>query len=268
MAEDIILTGPPRSGTTLTCHLLNLLDNTIALHEPMNLVMFPDRETALGNIASFFGEMRHSLLSEGKALSKVAGDKIPDNPFATQEGGHRSSIVVKKAITFDKPLSSDFRLIIKHNAHFSLLLTDLVKTYRCFSIIRHPLSVIRSWNTIQAPVAEGKITVFKTLAPEKYREIEAIPRLLDRQIRLLDYLFSCYVGLPGLTIIKYEDLIATQGSALESMVPEARRLNEPLQNRNRSPLYDPREEEVVRRAILDYPGAWESFYSRDSIAQL
>jgi len=33
---DIILTGIARSGTTLTCALLNKLPQTVALHEPMN----------------------------------------------------------------------------------------------------------------------------------------------------------------------------------------------------------------------------------------
>ncbi len=33
--NNIILTGIPRSGTTLICYLLNKIPNTVALHEPM-----------------------------------------------------------------------------------------------------------------------------------------------------------------------------------------------------------------------------------------
>ena len=33
---DIILTGIARSGTTLSCSLLNKLPQCVALHEPMN----------------------------------------------------------------------------------------------------------------------------------------------------------------------------------------------------------------------------------------
>jgi len=33
---DIILTGIARSGTTLTCFLLNKLPQAVALHEPMD----------------------------------------------------------------------------------------------------------------------------------------------------------------------------------------------------------------------------------------
>jgi len=35
-AQDILITGLPRSGTTLTCHLLNKLPNSVALHEPLS----------------------------------------------------------------------------------------------------------------------------------------------------------------------------------------------------------------------------------------
>ena len=33
--RDVVLTGPPRSGTTLACHMLNKLPGTVALHEPI-----------------------------------------------------------------------------------------------------------------------------------------------------------------------------------------------------------------------------------------
>lgn len=32
---NVVLTGLPRSGTTLACRLLNLLPDTVALHEPI-----------------------------------------------------------------------------------------------------------------------------------------------------------------------------------------------------------------------------------------
>jgi hypothetical protein len=42
---NIVSTGLPRSGTTLTCHLLNKLPNTVALHEPIAPGQFVDLES-------------------------------------------------------------------------------------------------------------------------------------------------------------------------------------------------------------------------------
>lgn len=267
MSKNYILTGPPRSGTTLACYLLNKLDNTVALHEPMNLTMFPDRETGLHNIRDFFQQMRNSLLTDGQAISKVKGQSVPDNPFAQNTGGKRTSIVEKKLVKFEKDINQDFHLIIKHNAHFSLLLNDLVKEYPCFCIIRNPLSVILSWNSIEAPVAYGRLNVLKTLDPEKYIKVEALTDVLDRQIQLLDILFASYLHLPGLNIIRYEDIIQSGGSALEVMIPDAKQLQETLTNRNRSPLYDKSKEDIILNKLLKYPGAWHTFYPPESITQ-
>jgi hypothetical protein len=57
--NDVVLTGLPRSGTTLTCHLLNKLPDTVALHEPMQGVDYGDtvdaREMSRG-VKRFFDE--------------------------------------------------------------------------------------------------------------------------------------------------------------------------------------------------------------------
>lgn len=262
---DIILTGPPRSGTTLACYLLNKVPDTVALHEPMNRSMFSDPETGLAATGEFFREMRRSLLRDGTALSKVSGDKIPDNPFTQTKGGERASIVAKKRVRFDKPLLEDFHLVIKHNAHFTFLIRELADRYPCHAVIRNPVSVIASWNTIDAPVARGNVTVLETLRPALYRRLETIPDILERQVALIDALFAQYADLPALGIIRYEDIIATGGAALSKVVPAAANLREPLESRNRSALYDDAMPDRIREALLRTDGAWTLFYSREAI---
>lgn len=46
--NNIILTGLPRSGTTLSVHLLNKLPNTVGLHEPIKFkeILDTDNENA------------------------------------------------------------------------------------------------------------------------------------------------------------------------------------------------------------------------------
>ncbi len=82
--NNVILTGIPRSGTTLVCYLLNQLPNTIALHEPYNPFYAAAEGTPRSRLAEdieqFFVTTRDSLLTTGTARSKHFKGKIPDNP--------------------------------------------------------------------------------------------------------------------------------------------------------------------------------------------
>ncbi|HRW76948.1 MAG TPA: sulfotransferase, partial [Saprospiraceae bacterium] len=137
--RNIILTGPPRSGTTLACFLLNKVRQTYALHEPMNLKLFPDPDTGMQSIREFFDDMRTSLLTEGKALSKASGSAIPDNPFLQEKGQLRQSIVRKEWVSFPRPEDRSFFLVIKQNAHFTFLLDRLIHEFPCAAILRNPI---------------------------------------------------------------------------------------------------------------------------------
>ncbi len=259
--KNIILTGPPRSGTTLSCFLLNQLPNTIALHEPMNLGMFQSQEQGLEETQQFFAAMRQSLLTEGKALSKVKAGAIPSNPFGKAEQGKRASLVRKDWVHFDKPLEQDFTLVIKQNAHFTFLLEPLNLLYPLYTIIRNPVSTIASWNTIQAPVSKGNLTVLKGLRPALFEELERIPDLLDRQVRLLHELFLPYRLLQKEQIIRYEDIVESNGAALNHLVPNTPGIQYTLENKNRNALYDASLRTEITRRLMQFKGAYMDFYN-------
>ena len=44
--RNLLLTGVPRSGTTLCCHLLGQASDTVALFEPMHVMDLPTEQTA------------------------------------------------------------------------------------------------------------------------------------------------------------------------------------------------------------------------------
>ena len=75
--RNVLITGTPRSGTTLLCSLLNKLPDMVALHEPMNVWDFPkcpDASAVADVIEAFCVETRKSLHERGVAMSKhVAG---------------------------------------------------------------------------------------------------------------------------------------------------------------------------------------------------
>lgn len=255
-----ILTGPPRSGTTLTCFLLNKLPDTIALHEPMRLSMFPNPQEGLEAVHDFFQSSRVSLLREGKALSRVSGDKIPDNPFPQNASAQRKSVVRKDWVHFEKKLSPQFNLLIKHNAHFTFLLPELIKQYPCTAIIRNPVSVLASWNTIDAPVANGLLNILPYLRPDLHQKLEAVKDILDRQVLLLHYFFEQYRQLQDLKIIRYEDIIATGGKALASIIPEATQLDESLTSKNKSVVYNRVNPHLIKERLEQFKGDYLHYY--------
>ena len=79
MNRNLIITGIPRSGSTLTCSLLNRLPDVVALNETMNvggLPVLPDAESRVQAIADYFAEIRGAIERSGKAPElRVAGSR-------------------------------------------------------------------------------------------------------------------------------------------------------------------------------------------------
>ena len=268
MSNNIILTGPPRSGTTLACFLLNKLDNTLALHEPMKLKMFGSRPEALTNIDRFFDEMRRMALEDQMVISRVKKGRVPDNPFGKRLFWKRRSQVKRSKIKVDKTLGEDFVLIMKHNGHFTFLLDELRDRYPCYAIIRNPLSTIASWNSIKAPVSKGNLKVLKGLSTEIYRELESEKDLIKRQILLADYLFKSLKGLNKNHIIKYEEMISSKGRVLQAVRDQAKHLDEELKSKNRSKNYDKKLMKKIGARLLETDGAFWEFYEKAEVEKL
>ena len=139
----------------------------------MHLQMFSPPVNIPEMISNFFGEMRKEIHENGRALSKLSFGSIPDNPFGEGSEG-RKSIVKKDYFDIDKPLTENFSLYIKHNAHFTFCLEELVDRYPIYVIIRNPISTLASWSSIDAPVAEGRVRVLYNLKQDIAKKLEAI----------------------------------------------------------------------------------------------
>ena len=96
--NDIVLAGLPRSGSTLTCHLINKLPGAVALNEPMNLGRFkerPDNGAICDDISEFFVTMRGSLHESGTTISKHIDGVVPGNPVAVPSSWNTVSIPIR-----------------------------------------------------------------------------------------------------------------------------------------------------------------------------
>ena len=271
--RNVLITGTPRSGTTLICSLLNKLPDTVALHEPMNVWEFANCRSGdeiAGMVENFCAESRKSLHEQGFAVSKHVGGKVRDNSAAVDRAGKRSRQTEHGRIEIDKPVSKEFTLAIKHPAAFTALIETLSKHFECFAIVRNPLAAIASWNSLDwFPLKDGHLPVGEKLDVDLARDLAKQPDLIDRQIHILEWFYDRFRRfLPERALIKYEDLIASRGRELGKFFPAAAQLDEDLSSKNVSKYYDRALMAELGERLLGREGPIWNFYSKHNVESL
>jgi hypothetical protein len=271
MTNNVLITGTPRSGTTMTCHLLNMVPDTVALHEPMRTAHFKSQDDPAAAVERFCEEQRHSILERGLAISKQVGGAVPANPVGTSrtDSGLRKRVVSKGQIAIEKELSPDFTLAVKHCGSFTAMLDRLVTRFPVYAVVRNPLAMLASWDTVEFAVQRGHVPVAEGLDPDLKATLASIDDVLDRQIQVLIWFHERIRRyLPAEAIIRYESIVETRGKSLAVVRPGAASLDEPLQSQNTSGLYDHERMLRIGERLLKSEGAhWES-YSKESVEHL
>ena len=275
----MLLTGLSRGGTTLACELLNRLPDVRALDEPMDpneLVRDAERDggrsidaaAIRAGIEQFAAEQRRSILDRGVARTlhvygRVIGARVTDERDAS---GLRVGMGRRSEIPVDLPDSPDFTLVIKHPVAFTALLPILTERFPVVAIVRNPLAVLASWESVPFAQREGRLGLRATIAPEVALRLEATEDRLDRQLVLLDWFFQSYASaLPRGRVIRYEDVVATGGAALAPIAASAAGLAVALASRNAAGVYDRPHMREVGRRLLQREGAYRLFYTPEEV---
>jgi hypothetical protein len=275
---NVVLTGLPRSGTTLTCRLLNTLPDTVTLHEPIAPGKFAgmeDERAVLDGVERFFRRMRRMIRRQKVALSKNVGGKITDNAYEqersgsglrTQTGGRRTE---KGKVVVEKELNRGFLLVIKQPALFSALLPVLAQRFPCYAIVRNPLSVLASWNSVDHKVREGHSRGAELYDERLRRELASTEDRVGRQLLLLSWWYErFYTTLHEDHIIRYEDIVGSGGGTLAAITPAAKTLHESLSSQNLNALYDHAGMRELGSRLLWSEGAYWRYYTRESVEKL
>jgi hypothetical protein len=272
---NVLITGIPRSGTTLVCSLLNKLPDVVALHEPMDVWDFAkcrDATELAALIENFCADARRSLREEGFAISKHVGGEIRDNSATdpVSQPGQRVRRTEHGKIFIDKPLGEDFTLAIKHPLAFTALLESLSSHFECFAVIRNPLATLASWNSLDwLKVKKGHAPIAEKLDRDLARKLTEESDTIDRQIQILEWSYDRYQRyLPERAVLKYEDLIATRSRALAKFFPMAAELDEDLVSKNLNKHYDRALMTALGQRLLKREGPLWNFYSRRDVESL
>lgn len=269
LGENILLTGIPRSGTTLACRLLSEYSQTVALNEPMDQDQFENPEYAKQNIDRCFKQFRKSLIKNGTAIARTQDGQITDNAYSN-DSDNRERVVKRSAIYFDKKLNDDFTLVMKHCAEFTLLLPSLSESYSTFAIIRNPLALLASWVSVDVPVSRGKVAKSSRLNPVFHSELNKIgDDILQRQLFILSWYFGQYNNFHQDNIIKYEELVISPTKLLNIIAKgKSDSLNSQLNNKNASNSSNKQIIQKVGDALLNSEGNYWNYYTKNEVSNL
>jgi hypothetical protein len=232
-----------------------------------------DHRRIVANIEQFFAETRRSILEQRVAISKHVDGRVFASKIADTTGpeGTRIRLARRGEISVTKPLTSDFTLVVKHNSAFAGVLDELANALPVFAIVRNPLSVLASWQTVPIPVHWGHASLAEAFDPGLAAELSHMPDTLDRQLHLVGWFFERFVRvLPPQSILRYEDIVGSDGQLLEVIQPSAAGRSVPLASRNQAKVYDEGTMRELGERLLAAEGAYwgPSLYSRDDVAEL
>ena len=262
-----LLTGIPRSGSSLACRLAGELPDVVALSEPMartESAGMTAAATACERIEHFVARTRRLIERDRRAPSLHVGGRLDDNVVANDaEGGLRRRQAEQGEIHIAKALSEKFTLLVKHNALFAALLPQLSESFACVALVRNPLAVLASWQTVDMPVNRGRIPAGEQFDAALRNMLDRTGDALARQRLVLNWFFAQYGdNLPDERILRYEDLVASGGGVLFRLLGHADVVPRPLSSRNDQASYGEAGVEGLLHALTKAGGAWTRFYSR------
>ena len=264
-AKGVLLTGVPRSGTSLGCRLAGGLPDTLALSEPLDLgsIERDDRHQAVVYIRDTIEHMRARILSEGRGRSFHVQGRLDDQRVEEKwvnglrpPRGERGDVVVAK------PLSENFTLMVKHNALFAALLPELQESIPYVAVVRNPLAVLASWQTVALPIHDGRVPEGEQFDGRLRLALDQEPDVWRRQLIILNWLFEQYGShvFHG-NILRYEDIVGSGGRVLYNLLGHPDHPPETLKNMNDNALYGKVPADDLLDVLLDSGGAWMQFYS-------
>ena len=303
--RNVLLTGPSRSGTTLTCELLNQVADTVALDEPMNASSMlghevpepslgpppmgvvrsiasrlrgrsgsgpPDATVACENIERFLAASRASIRDRGVALSRTVGGKVLGQKVADDQDGSglRRKLADYGEIAVAKELSDQFLLAVKQTSGFIALLEPLVERFEVFAVVRNPLAILTSWQTLPFHPGDGHVRLGEGIDWALRDRLARMPDRTDRQFELLSWYFGRISDVvPPEQILRYEEITASGGRCLRAITPAADALDVALQDRNANrSIHDRELVRALGERLLATEGPWWRYYTSESVREL
>ncbi|MBF0275260.1 MAG: sulfotransferase domain-containing protein [Nitrospinae bacterium] len=262
MKKDVILTGFPRAGTTLSATLINILENSVCLSEPDSIVKIIEETTSveeyIKKLEEEYDKTREFIIEKGVVINRVPvkGETLTNYYQRTEGGGIEDVFKVgdEKVMVKD----NGFNLVYKHNAHFLSILPQLLEKER-FSVlvvVRNPISVIKSWRSLHIPISEGRMPAGEKYWPELRTIAESNKDVLTKQVEIYELISKRILTFKEhVEIVYYEDILK-QNSLYEKVFCQKSVTSLPeIKNQNKSEHYNHNETETILNKLKEV-GDW------------
>lgn len=229
---NTLITGIPRSGTTLVTSIVDSLSNTVALNEPLSHATWPmehpeaSAEDYVTYIKRDFEQLRKSILNTHSVYDWRDEKGNPVTDYYKSKNAPK----LKPLNLESRHLTPGFRLAVKHNAPYLAVLDKLAKPpdFTLLVVIRNPIDVIYSWRSLNIPISRGKLPHGIFYWPELKDITDAKIPLIEKQVRIYDLLCKKIAeSQQALRLIRYESLIQNDinlpallgGSYAQNIIP-------------------------------------------------
>jgi hypothetical protein len=222
VTPELIITGIPRSGTSLLANLLHRLDNCVVVNEPPEAPEALMRESPPWGLATLFRDIRRDVL-EGKPIRNKLEDGKPTQDTAISSG-----------FEFYHPriTATDFVLGIKTTIAFLSRLPDIRRAMpnaRFVACVRDPLDTIASWKGTFSHLRDANVRAPNVGNPDdpwisgdhrkQLLDIAEIPDAPSRRAAWWAYLTGLVLeNREHLILVRYEDLVAQPRKVLDQIL--------------------------------------------------
>jgi hypothetical protein len=214
--QDLIITGIPRSGTSLAGAIIDQLPNAVCLSEPEHQVdLMEAADTAekfVTHLGADFDAIRQTLLVGGTVLDRRGdGGRPVTNYFGRRTPEGQRGVAYAVMPISRKGISPDFLLAIKHNALYAGVLPEITRNtrFRVVAIVRDPVSVLLSLRSLELPMSRGRLPAAERFWPEMAKLTRTEMDLTDKQICICDLLCRRFAEpARGVTVVRYESFVA------------------------------------------------------------
>jgi hypothetical protein len=209
---NVLITGLPRSGTSLATAIIDGLESALALSEPQEPLRIADKSDSpsefAAELARFYDETRSSVLSNSAVtdLRDRNGQPVTDY-LLRREGQIRNTSARQQLVRPGLP--RNFLLATKNNALYTSALPELVKTraVEIIAIIRNPIDLITSWANVPFPITRGALPEGEKYWPELGAIGNSRLSVVQKQAAIIQLFFARYEdSAPNIKVIRYEDL--------------------------------------------------------------
>jgi hypothetical protein len=264
MQKTLLITGIPRSGTSLITKLISEQQNTLCFSEPTWLKEIRHDKQSCEEFKNNLTEKVNQIRNEVKKGNPVemtvekGTNHLPENYYNRQKN---KIINLKETRKVHIEYSKDLIICIKSNTLFTACIKALIdeEAWKVCSVVRSPLFVLMSWRSLNIPISEGKIKIGEIYSKE-IREIVKEKDLLIRQVKILDWFFKTYADYSE-NIIKYENLVNNPQEVLNTLLNRSDTHKFDLKSKNNEKVYNSIEKNNLSETLARYAQNSTKFYS-------